>query len=213
MSACGNIGPVVRFFLIIGVVAAFGIGRAARSEQPADSPSNRSTSVGTPMNGNLLKGVVLPWKGTGYRMIEETRRRRARFGISELVLMIKKVAIQVASAYKGSILGVGRTAAQRGKRLLEGALRASGAQERVVDLSAFQQVESGSEGTAREGEDDVTERPARAGRPLLVAVRAGEATAEEGEEDEGPRKGTTTEVKGTSRGAAAGAQYGSPGRG
>jgi penicillin-insensitive murein endopeptidase len=73
----------------------------------ADYGKNDSVSTGTPMNGRLVHGEVLPKRGAGYVLITQARSRRARFGIAELIAIIKEAAFKVSRRYPGSVLKVG----------------------------------------------------------------------------------------------------------
>jgi penicillin-insensitive murein endopeptidase len=77
-----------------------------RAEGPADLETSKSVSMGTPIKGSLVHGVVLPKKGAGYLLTAETQRRRARFGVNELVTLVKEIAFKVNRKYPGGILRV-----------------------------------------------------------------------------------------------------------
>lgn len=85
-----------------------------RAGPPAESAASRSISVGLPMRGSLERGEVLPKKGSGYRMIEKTRQRKARFGVFELVMLIKDAAHKVQRKHRGSVLQVADLSTRKG---------------------------------------------------------------------------------------------------
>ncbi len=69
------------------------------------------------MKGNLSQGEVLPRKGAGYILRAETRRRRARFGVTELINIIKDAAFKVQRRHKGSLLTVADLSRRAGGRI------------------------------------------------------------------------------------------------
>jgi penicillin-insensitive murein endopeptidase len=71
-----------------------------------ESGNKNPTSIGTPMNGSLTRGEVLPKRGAGYVLITQARSRRARFGISELIAIIKEAGFRVSRQYRGNVLKV-----------------------------------------------------------------------------------------------------------
>jgi len=85
-----------------------------RADPPVDLKTRNSVSAGTPMNGRLQYGEVLPKKGAGYVLTPEARRRRARFGVPELVALIKEVAFKVYRKFEDSTLGVADLSVRRG---------------------------------------------------------------------------------------------------
>ncbi|MDJ0765374.1 MAG: penicillin-insensitive murein endopeptidase [Myxococcota bacterium] len=94
-----------------------GLSPAALANNPKGAIPNSSVSIGTPMGGRLENGEVLPKKGSGYVLIQETQRRRARFGASELVALVKEVAFRVQRKYRGSVLGVADLSRRLGGRI------------------------------------------------------------------------------------------------
>ncbi len=89
----------------------------ALAEPPAGPIVRDSISVGTPMQGSLMRGEVLPRKGAGYFLTKETQRRRARFGVSELVALVKEAAFKVQRKMKGAVLKVADLSSRRGGRI------------------------------------------------------------------------------------------------
>ena len=90
---------------------------SVRAEPPAETRARLSTSIGLPMKGSLINGEVLPRKGAGYVMIKESRRRRARFGVTELVRLVQHAAAKVRRSHRGSTLGVADLSVRRGGRI------------------------------------------------------------------------------------------------
>jgi penicillin-insensitive murein endopeptidase len=91
------------------------LGTVALAGPPAESKTkSESISRGTPMKGSLFRGEVLPRKGSGYAMLKVTRERRARFGVSELVHLVKEAAHKVRRRHKGSLLRVGDLSGRKG---------------------------------------------------------------------------------------------------
>ncbi|MCP4599435.1 MAG: penicillin-insensitive murein endopeptidase [Proteobacteria bacterium] len=88
-----------------------------RAEQPAGNGIRDSISVGTPMKGSLQKGEVLPRRGDGYVLTSETKRRRARFGVAELIALIKDAAFRVHRKHRGSALKVADLSTRLGGRI------------------------------------------------------------------------------------------------
>lgn len=78
----------------------------ASAEPPVAKSSRRAVSIGIPWDGKLQQGEVLPRKGAGYQLIEISRQRRARFGVPELIAMIKEVAFRLERRQPGGVLGV-----------------------------------------------------------------------------------------------------------
>jgi penicillin-insensitive murein endopeptidase len=108
----------LRIALVLVWASFLGV-QSSRAEQPSgrDPPRSLSVSVGVPMDGALRDGEALPQKGLGYVMIDETRKRRARFGIFELVTLIKRSALLVRRQHPGSVLGVADLSVYRGGRI------------------------------------------------------------------------------------------------
>jgi penicillin-insensitive murein endopeptidase len=97
------------------VALALAVGPSASAGPPAESKTAKeSTSIGTPMKGSLTRGEVLPKKGSGYLMLKKTRDRRARFGVSELVYLVKDAAHKVYRRHRGSVLLVGDLSSRKG---------------------------------------------------------------------------------------------------
>lgn len=88
--------------------------RSVCAEPPSESRAQGSLSVGLPMDGSLRRGEVLPRKGRGYELSETTRRRKARFGVHELVMLIKQAAFEVARRHQGSVVVVGDLSSRTG---------------------------------------------------------------------------------------------------
>lgn len=111
------------------------LGSAALAGPPAESQTKTETiSKGTPMKGSLIRGEVLPKKGSGYAMMKVTRERRARFGVSELVRLVKDAAHKVRRRHKGSLLRVGDLSSRKGGPIDNHGSHQSG---RDVDLAFY----------------------------------------------------------------------------
>jgi penicillin-insensitive murein endopeptidase len=65
-----------------------------------------SVSLGKPSNGQIVDGVKLPNQGDGYFTRDRWRLRNNRYGIEELVRLIKSVASRVQAASHGPRLVV-----------------------------------------------------------------------------------------------------------
>jgi penicillin-insensitive murein endopeptidase len=85
-----------------------------RAEPPTGHGNPNSLSVGAPMNGSLEEGEVLPKQGRGYVLIKKTQQRRARFGATELILLIKDTASKVNYQHPKSVLKVADLSKRRG---------------------------------------------------------------------------------------------------
>jgi penicillin-insensitive murein endopeptidase len=108
---------------------------AATSGRPPDPPAARdSVSVGTPMSGSLVRGEVLPTRGSGFRMMRTTRDRKARFGVSELVRLVEESAHAVRRRIPGSLLMVGDLSPRKGGRVEHHGSHQSG---RDVDFAFY----------------------------------------------------------------------------
>ena len=108
---------LVRCSFAVAMGVLFGTAQGALAEPPAGTEAGGTLSIGTPMRGSLKVGEVLPKKGAGYVLTRETRRRRARFGASELVALVKDAAFRVHRKHPGSTLRVGDLSARRGGRI------------------------------------------------------------------------------------------------
>ncbi|MBN2716397.1 MAG: penicillin-insensitive murein endopeptidase [Deltaproteobacteria bacterium] len=93
------------FFLIIGILAPVSIVYSSKSD--AASSVTLSLSIGLPHDGALKNAEVLPAKGEGYRLMQTARERKARFGVSELISLIKWSTFKVHSKYQGAQMAVG----------------------------------------------------------------------------------------------------------
>lgn len=96
------------------MLAALAAGSASLAGPPVESKSKGSVSEGTPMKGSLSRGEVLPKRGAGYVMMDKTRQRRARFGVSELVHLVKEAAHKVWRRHRGGLLQVGDLSTRKG---------------------------------------------------------------------------------------------------
>ncbi|MFO8071145.1 MAG: penicillin-insensitive murein endopeptidase [Polyangia bacterium] len=113
---------------------------------PAEQSSPGTLSVGTPMNGSLERGEVLPRRGSGYRMMSTTRQRRARFGVHELVMLIKWAAHRVYARHPGSTLMVGDLSVRKG-----GPIEHHGSHQNGRDVDfAFYMIDGDGEPVTRE---------------------------------------------------------------
>ena len=129
--------------LAVGTLAllALLLGPRALAGPPAESKTqHESTSKGTPMKGSLSRGEVLPKKGSGYAMMKVTRERRARFGVTELVQLVKEAAHKVRRRHKGSLLRVGDLSGRKGGPIDNHGSHQSG---RDVDLAFYVLDKSG----------------------------------------------------------------------
>jgi penicillin-insensitive murein endopeptidase len=68
------------------------------------------------MSGSLVRGEVLPVEGSGYRLLQTARERKARFGVGELVRLVQQAAHQVRRRIPGSLLLVGDLSTRKGGR-------------------------------------------------------------------------------------------------
>jgi penicillin-insensitive murein DD-endopeptidase len=104
------------FFHILTAIVTIALfaSHNAQAEQPAEIISRGTVSLGTPMRGNLERGEVLPRTGNGYVLTRTTRQRKARFGVTELIALIKQAAFKVNRKYKGSLLRVADLSARKG---------------------------------------------------------------------------------------------------
>ncbi|MCP4677448.1 MAG: hypothetical protein GY854_18435 [Deltaproteobacteria bacterium] len=87
------------------------------AEQPAGKKLPSSISIGIPMKGSLSQGEVLPKRGSGYVMTAETRKRRARFAVKELINLVKEAAFKVQRKHNGSLLRVADLSSRTGGRI------------------------------------------------------------------------------------------------
>jgi penicillin-insensitive murein endopeptidase len=99
-------GKFRQLFVLTMATFAFFTSFNLYAEPLIESGNNTQTSVGTPMDGSLTLGEVLPKRGAGYRLITQAKSRRARFGISELIALIKEAGFRVSRQYRGSVLKV-----------------------------------------------------------------------------------------------------------
>ncbi|MDD5305859.1 MAG: penicillin-insensitive murein endopeptidase [Deltaproteobacteria bacterium] len=107
-------------------------GATAFADPPAGtSTAAASVSLGTPMDGRLERGVALPARGAGFRLLSEARARKARFGAAELVGLVEEAAAAVVRRHPGSVLTVGDLSARKGGRIDHHGSHRSG---RDVDL-------------------------------------------------------------------------------
>ncbi len=102
------------FELCFVVFASLFVSRTSSAEPPSESRAQGSLSVGVPMDGRLRHGEVLPKRGRGYELSAAAQVRRARFGVHELVMMIKQAALDVARLHPGSVLTVGDLSSRTG---------------------------------------------------------------------------------------------------
>jgi len=107
-------GPVPAWASAALLAAGLCHGSGPLADPPAEGAHRGSVSIGTPMGGSLLRGEVLPRKGAGYEMLPATSERRARFGVSELVALVKKSAFRVRRKHPASLLLVGDLSTRRG---------------------------------------------------------------------------------------------------
>jgi len=120
-------------------------GGATSRNQGGEPEPRQSVSVGTPFNGSLIRGEVLPARGSGYRMMQTTRERRARFGVSELVRLVQQSAHRVQRRIPGSMLMVGDLSARRGGPIPHHASHQNG---RDVDFAFYMVDRGGAPATA-----------------------------------------------------------------
>lgn len=92
------------------------------------------------MNGKLAHGEVLPKRGIGYRIMPQTTQRKARFGVIELVMLIKSVAHKVFQKNKGVPLQVADLSVRRGGKIKHHGSHQNG---RDVDLLFYMLTKKG----------------------------------------------------------------------
>lgn len=132
---------------LCAVLLAVALPCAATSGKQPDQPATRdSVSVGTPMSGSLVHGEVLPVKGSGYRLMQTTRDRKARFGTTELTRLVQRSAHEVRRRIPGSLLMVGDLSGRKGGPTDHHGSHQSG---RDVDF-AFYMVDRGGKPVATE---------------------------------------------------------------
>ncbi len=89
------------------VEAGLAAAPALLAPSPPDAPEPaRSTSVGSPSNGRLEGGVLLPAVGPGFRRHPEKTEARS-YGTAELVATLQAAAREVAEAFPGGEMVVG----------------------------------------------------------------------------------------------------------
>ncbi|MBN2527323.1 MAG: penicillin-insensitive murein endopeptidase [Deltaproteobacteria bacterium] len=96
------------FQLIFITIVGCGLVHSGFNTQvEAASSISPSLSIGLPHEGALKNGEVLPSTGDGYRLMQTARDRRARFGVVELVQLIKQSTFRVYLNHKGAKAAVG----------------------------------------------------------------------------------------------------------
>lgn len=88
-----------------------------------------------------MNGQVLPRKGSGYRLMQKTQDRKARFGVLELVLLIKDAAHKVQRSHRGSVLLVADLSTRKGGEIDHHGSHQNG---RDVDFTFYMRDASGS---------------------------------------------------------------------
>lgn len=100
----------------------------------AASKLSLSLSIGLPHKGSLEKGEVLPKKGTGYTLLHTAKQRKARFGVSELIMLIKHATFKVQQRHGGAKLSIGDLSKRTGGRFEHHASHQNG---RDVDFGFY----------------------------------------------------------------------------
>ena len=96
---------IVAFLVFFGCFVPIFIGFSTNSE--AASTLSLSLSIGLPHKGALKNGEVLPASGEGYHLMSTVKERRARFGVSELIQLIKWSTWKVHQKHHGATIAVG----------------------------------------------------------------------------------------------------------
>jgi len=76
-----------------------------------------SISVGTVVDGVLVRGMEMPLLGPHHQVLDEHSRRATRWGTDEIVTGLLKAAAHVASLFPTAKMGVGNIARNGGGRL------------------------------------------------------------------------------------------------
>jgi penicillin-insensitive murein endopeptidase len=128
--------------VLLALVLAAGVGVTG---PPAEPSEHVSLSVGTPMDGKLVRGEVLPKRGAGYELMPSTRERRARFGVTELIYLIKTAAHRVNRKHRGALLRVGDLSNRQGGEIDHHGSHQNG---RDVDLAFYMRDRNGKPTTS-----------------------------------------------------------------
>ena len=99
-----------------------------------NAASSMSLSIGLPFDGSLKHGEVLPKQGDGYSLMSTATERRARFGVSELVQLIKQSTFKVHRKYGGTKATVGDLSVRTGGQFEHHASHQNG---RDVDIAFY----------------------------------------------------------------------------
>ncbi len=99
-----------------------------------NAASSLSISIGLPFDGALKNGEVLPRSGDGYTLMKTATGRRARFGVSELIQMIKWSSFLVHRKYGGEKAAVGDLSMRTGGEFEHHASHQNG---RDVDIAFY----------------------------------------------------------------------------
>jgi murein endopeptidase len=99
-----------------------------------NAASSLSLSIGLPFDGALKNGEVLPRSGDGYTLMKTATERRARFGVSELIQMIKWSSFLVHRQYGGEKAAVGDLSMRTGGEFEHHASHQNG---RDVDIAFY----------------------------------------------------------------------------
>ncbi|MBN2340742.1 MAG: penicillin-insensitive murein endopeptidase [Deltaproteobacteria bacterium] len=100
------------FFVFFGLAAPISFG----TKYSLSAASSLSISIGLPHNGALKHGEVLPSKGSGYQLLNTAKERKARFGVTELVMLVKHATFKVHQKHKGKPLAIGDLSKRTGGR-------------------------------------------------------------------------------------------------
>lgn len=103
--------------------------------------------VGTPIGGSLTRGDVMPKRGAGFSLISVTRERRTRFGVPELIALVKEGAFRVHKKYRRSVLRIGDLSERRGGPVEHHGSHQNGTD---VDLLFYLKNKNGSHATTED---------------------------------------------------------------
>ncbi len=117
MTAWQNRKANVIASALVGLLCVLLGSPAVVADPPKETPARDSVSGGTPMDGYLEMGEVLPKKGAGYVLTEQARSRKARFGVKELVALVKQAAFKVHRKHAGGLLKVADLSVRKGGRI------------------------------------------------------------------------------------------------
>ena len=120
------------FLVTFACLAPLTIGFCYKSE--AASSVTLSLSIGLPHKGALKNGEVLPSRGEGYNLMQTAKERKARFGVSELIQLVKWSTFKVHHRHKGAKIAVGDLSKRTGGKFEHHASHQNG---RDVDFAFY----------------------------------------------------------------------------